>query len=816
MVCLATQELINLNFTPGIRAEHFNNNFQLIEAWLQRERLRSGGWGLVEGFDLSYNASNRTVTVSEGIFINAEGKEVIVDSATFETAEIDYNIIERKYLVQDGGKISLEDKVYNYNTHKYLTYNPPDTVQTYDNNILEVLDEDGFIVPVVRLLNTNLWVADSFSGQYLTVKQVVAYDRIDTLMLKSDGTYEYLWSIDSPNPSHVDLGDYVNKFCVGVIYWKVSGTGITCDFFTNHRSYRKIYVDKNNDLYINGVKHQQQRFIYFEEPAERLRRENDLWYNTKDNTLYIWRYVNGEWGWNIVNDHSEIIIQEKKIWLPENNPSDLQTFRFENDELNLRYLPGSNAISVVIDNVPLMSDQFNEITIDDKEIANLQDQISAANEKLFDAKEELISLKSQRDSVFRTVKALQKDLKDSKTMYPEAYDHDNYDYEIKKRDLDNLRNLMTTDLRIAAAVNQVADLLQKIEAAEKLVSNTEEELKALVAIGAGSYLSNGVGFKLKKPLPHAAFVEVTITHQVRMKPARETFQRCAVFVKEDDIVTVNTGPGQMFRTAAPYVVGSEQLEVFVDGNKLSKSANEFLEIAYKDKEEKDADATITEFYYNDESLLNSYGGTISKHFKVMKALVPGQKITYRISRQVWSYDQLDSMIKDIREYARMSLSRANQAISDMSTLQTNLIDTISDFRNSIETFTDNSKQIADCYKKGTQISITDMPVQVRQSIVGMPIDIVKPATAINILVEGLSIVKDESTGAITGGDIFNVYYVTPESTRILVKEGSNRDKQDIDYWVTRQTSNAVVITLQDRLIASDALLYIVGFKRGVE
>lgn len=810
---MAVQELINLDFTPGIRAEHFNTNFQLIEAWLQRERLRSGGWGLVEGFDLSYDADSRTVTVSKGTFINQEGKEVQVEAKTFETADIDYNVISHKYLVQSGGKISLEDKVYDYNTHKYLVYNPPDTVQAYDNNILEVLDEDGFSIPVVRLLNKSLWVSDSLSGQYLTVKQTVAYDRIDTIMLKNDGTYDYLWSIDSPSPSHVDLGDYVNEYCVGVIYWQVSDTGITCDFFTNHRSYRKIYVNQDNELYIDGVKHQQQRFIYFEEPAERLRRENDLWYNVKDNTLYIWRQINGEWGWNIVNDHSEIIIQEKKIWLPADNPADLQTFKFDDEELNLRYLPNSNAVTIIIDNVPLMSDQFDEITVDNEEIADVQKQISSVTENLFDAKEELYSLKQQRDSVFRTIKALQKDLVDSKTMYPEAYDSDNYDYEIKKRDIDNLRNLMTIDLRVTAAVNQVADLLTKIEAAEKLVTNLEEDLGILTSIGAGSYLSRGIGFKLKKPLAHPAFVEVTVTHQVRMKPARETFQRCAIFIKEDDISTTNSGPGQVFRTAYSYVIGTEQLEVFIDGNKLSKSANEFLEVIDEGKEEKNAG--VIEFYYNDETLANTYGGTLSRHFKVMTDLKPGQKITYRISRQVWSYDQLDTMIKDIKGYAKTSLERANQAISDMDTLQTNLVDAMADLRDSMTTFSDQSRQIADCYKKGEQISVADMPVQVRQSIVGMPIDIVKPATSLNILVDGLSVIKDNATGAVTGGDIFNIYYVTPDSTRILVKEGNNRDKQDIDYWVTRQTDNSIVITLQDHLISSDALLYIVGFKRGV-
>ena len=70
---MAIHQLINLDFTPGIKAKYINDNFELIKKWITNERLRIGGWGLVEGFDITTDDKNFTVDISEGIFINREG-----------------------------------------------------------------------------------------------------------------------------------------------------------------------------------------------------------------------------------------------------------------------------------------------------------------------------------------------------------------------------------------------------------------------------------------------------------------------------------------------------------------------------------------------------------------------------------------------------------------------------------------------------------------------------------------------------------------------------------------------------------------------
>ena len=809
---MATHKLIDLDFSPGIKAEYINFNFQLIYDWLCRERLRLGGWGIVEGFDLSYSAENFTVTVEEGILINQDGDEVVVDKHTFSTGEMDYLKVSKDYTVDTDGKIVLDDCAYDPNNHRYLTYNPPDTVQTYNDSIFEVYDSEGFHVPVVRLINNFLWVNVSYAGQKLTVKQVVTHDRVDTIMLHKDGTYEYLWSIDSTSPSHVDLADYDETFCIAVVYWQVTDKGVTCDFFTNHRSYRKIYVDKSNTLYINGEVYKKQKFIYFEEPSEADREENDLWYNVKDNTLYIWRQVDGEWSWTVVNDHSEIIVKERKIWLPDDNPDDLQTFKFENEEVNLRYIPDTNALDILIDNAPLMDDQYYELTVSEKEVNTLQSDINNLKLEIKSKQLELELLQIDYNKINGTIQVLRKDLHDSKTLYPLAYDSDNENYEIKDTDIDNLRNLMVIDQRVTQAVEELAVLLKQIQDTKTYISDKEEELKVMQGLYAGNYVDRGTGFKLKRPLNHKAYVEVTVTHQVRMKPARETFQKCSVFIRESDITVTDNGKGQIFRTVDSYALGEEQLEVFVDGQRLSKGLYEFFELIDQEKEEKNAG--VQDYYYNNSVMRDTYAGTTSNHFKVMKNLTAGQNVTYRISRQVWSYDQLNVVIDNTRDYAKNAFDIANKAFNAVTNSQNNIEAVLADIRNEVSIIKAETVAIANCYTRGETVRYSDIPVEVKNNMVGNIIDIVKPANAMEITFGNVTVEKN-SDGIITNGDIFTVYYVTPENSRILIREGLGRDAQDIDFWITSFNEDSITITLRDDLIAQDALLYMTGFKRGV-
>ena len=64
-----------LDFGPGIKASDINYNFNTVKGWIDRERLRLGGAGIVEGFDITADTKTFKVNVTEGTFINKQGQE---------------------------------------------------------------------------------------------------------------------------------------------------------------------------------------------------------------------------------------------------------------------------------------------------------------------------------------------------------------------------------------------------------------------------------------------------------------------------------------------------------------------------------------------------------------------------------------------------------------------------------------------------------------------------------------------------------------------------------------------------------------------
>ena len=814
---MAIHQLINLDFTPGIKAEYINQNFELIKKWITNERLRIGGWGIVEGFDMTCDNSTFTVNVGEGILINQDGEEVEVPKYVYGAGPLQYNIISKEYLVDSDGKIMLNDFCYDPNNHKYITYNPPTLLYDIDPKYLYITDPDGFYVPISRVLGKNIWVDETQNkGKRLTVTQCVALDRIDSVMLHPDGTYEYLWSIDSPNPSHVDLGDYENSFCVGVIYWTVDTNGVQSEIFTNHRSYRKIYVDKTNTLYINGEVYKKSKFIYFEEPDETIRELNDLWYDEKSNTLYIWRYRDGELGWVIVNDHSEIIVKERKVWYPDENPGDLKTFRFEDDEVNLYFVPGSNALSVSIDCATLMDDMYEELIIDNDRVSSLREALEQKKIELEEKEQLLKTFASKREEIETLVRGLKKDLAQAIELYSDILNTNNIE-TVHSGVRTGIAKLDKLNEGLENSARDIEEIAIKYSTVQKSISILENEIDVLDSIVNGTYVSNGYGFRLKRPLTHAAYVEVTVTHIVRMKPVRETFQRAAIFVREGDITVVDP-EDKLFETSAVYAVGNDQIEVYIDGIRLSKAQRQFYEVVDRltQEEEETLGTNYVNFKYGDNEHKEKYLDRSSQHFRINRELKAGQIVSYRISKHVWSYDQLDALLKNIEEYARGAYENAIDAVNKVNTLNEYVTEKVNEIYEKITQINETLKILDKCYKYGDAIPLEALPAEIKDNVIGMPIDRYVSAATPNITLEGIKIKKDKD-GVIVGGDIFQVYYMSKDENRILVRKGIGRAEDEYDYTLNSSNDGkSTIMRIVDDLIDSSAHLYIVGFKRGLE
>ena len=48
---MANNFLQKIDFTKGVKAKPINENFDLIQNWIDTERLHSSGWGIVSGFE---------------------------------------------------------------------------------------------------------------------------------------------------------------------------------------------------------------------------------------------------------------------------------------------------------------------------------------------------------------------------------------------------------------------------------------------------------------------------------------------------------------------------------------------------------------------------------------------------------------------------------------------------------------------------------------------------------------------------------------------------------------------------------------------
>lgn len=357
--------LKDLDFSPGIKAKDINENFNLIHDWITRERLRTAGWGLVEGFDMKASLEDFSVHVDSGIFINKSGEEVFVSEHNFLVGEMDTTFVKEKVYGNADGIISLTQRPYSSSKKGYIRYVPPKVGKYPLESEFYITDcLSGMRVPILEIVDTTLIIdATNWNGRELEITYYTTEDRIDSIMLYPDGSYGYQKGIISSSPSHVDLGDYENCFMIGVVYWSIAEES-SVHLFDDHRTYRPVYVDKQDRLFLNGKLYKENIVIYLEEPVDPA--PDTFWYDRETNILYVWRQDGDAYGWVPVNQFDYYNLREVKMfpidYVPEENEKGQKTrYLFDEDETNLRFIPNTNALEIIIDNAPLMVDQYKEI-----------------------------------------------------------------------------------------------------------------------------------------------------------------------------------------------------------------------------------------------------------------------------------------------------------------------------------------------------------------------------------------------------------------------------------------------------------------------
>lgn len=640
-----------IDFSAALKSEPLNFNYDVIKGWVDRERLRTGGYGLVEGFDLTYDGK-LGVDISEGILINKSGEEVIVASKHFDFDPPPYEIITERVKVDSDGYATLKFKPYSPSLMRTIAKNSNETVN-YSDDEISAEDTEGLYgrISIITIDGNKIGVTTHAADLTLSVTYYYANDRIDAIMIDADATWSVEQGINSETPSvaNINLGP---RFLIAFAHWMVDET-ISVEFIVDERTYRKVYVDKLNRLYLNGKLYQEPKFIYFVEPEKP--EENDIWYDHSSNTLNIWSSKDGTYGWHIINDFTNVPLRSVKTWTPDNFPEDMQTFMFGDDEMNYRYIPNTAALDIIIDQQLVMSDQFTEV----------------------------------------------------------------------------------------------------------------------IQEGAKPYLSSGIGFKLNQPLDRKTVVECIVHHTVKNEPLKNVFQRAAIFTNENYHMHSASNTNKVFTTDLPYVIGADQLEVFVNGARINRS-KDFVEMvsAAQEASTDDKDTTTT-------------------YFKVLCDLSAGATVTYKISRYVWSYDQLNQMLEEIEQKADDATALAKQVQTQLTTLTSNMATEIEAIKNRLNIAETSIATLPQYRKKTKQITLSDLASEVTAK-----------------LVQNSQIVKFNASD-ITGNKVSD--YKTSDYIIVICEteeDGAKYLVKENDYTISDDGSGNAIINLEADWMSPDYTIYV--------
>ena len=364
-------KLHELDFSPGIRASYINENFDLLRRWIEEERLRVSGWGIVEGFELSRNLNDYTISIGDGIIIDKTGAHLEIKGETINAGRPKaWNKLETLQ-VDENNSVTLQYPIYSEDssnpeyTNKIVYYSSG--ILPKDLTIIDEESKERLTSNDVDIIAANeIKLMPGFIGHEITISYKYANDRIDGIFINRDNAvyengssfrYELGESTDTPTCNK-------DEYIIGYVYWHVD-KAIDAEFIIDDRTLRQVYVDKDGNLYLMGKLYDGYKFIFFgtKEEVSPAPIANDLWYDTDENILKIWRKDKNDatFKWFPVNDLARFN-REIKFYQPEENPEDLQTFVFDNSaDKNLVFVPNKNQLTIIIDQVVLMQDQFEEL-----------------------------------------------------------------------------------------------------------------------------------------------------------------------------------------------------------------------------------------------------------------------------------------------------------------------------------------------------------------------------------------------------------------------------------------------------------------------
>ena len=292
--------LNKIDFSDGIRPEEIQENFENLQQQLNRERLGVGGFGIASGFEITPVVDDNKfyINVSEASIIDNTGQELFIPACKIDVEPPElYTALEHR-TINYNNTISLNQIPYAVNRRKpaeYLSSKIPKVSGIYINYPSNNYTVDDYI-RVSDIKGTVLTVTGAISKE-VVVRYNYTADRIDTVYLNDKNQVCIIKGTTSTTPSKpympTDGKLLIAYLMIESKYVDEFTTIPSANLYVKEdmRSLRNLYTDDENNLYICGTPFDDLQIVHMKEPKNP--KENTLWLNTEESTLYYWKSTDG-------------------------------------------------------------------------------------------------------------------------------------------------------------------------------------------------------------------------------------------------------------------------------------------------------------------------------------------------------------------------------------------------------------------------------------------------------------------------------------------------------------------------------------------
>ena len=271
-------------------------------------------------------------------------------------------------------------------------------------------------------------------------------------------------------------------------------------------------------------------------------------------------------------------------------------------------------------------------------------------------------------------------------------------------------------------------------------------------------------------------MEVRVLHTVQTSNIRRTFQRTAEFVTEGFVFYSEQNEDKIFETNHSFLIGQRQLEVYVEGKKLIAGL-EFEELLPNGSVPKEGDRKKA-----------------SNLYRVKVPLRSGDKVSYRITRNIFSYDDVDGLVGLIDKKATSAHDRIDALAGDLNRLGQNVQQEFVSVNNSLSSLGQRLNQQENRFDANGRLKETHLPAFIKKGLFSESFTFTHAA---NSLIQ---------VPNIKASDFFIVYYMSSQGNRLLLK--------DIDYSV-QEGAGGITLALNSELVDAANTVYLHGIRFGI-